>query len=103
MRLVVDEELLEFKDPEILTAPFYKDPDGPAVYWKQEIDFEFEQYKAHGYIGVLKEMSSQNNGFVLLRRGRVVKGAENGQRYFPSHSAATWARLALNAYLENWS
>lgn len=83
MRLVVDEELLEFKDPEILTAPFYKEPDGPAVYWKQEIDFEFEQYKAHGYIGVLKEMSSQNNGFVLLRRGRVVKGAENGQRYFP--------------------
>ena len=28
-------------------------------------------------------MSSTNNGFVLLRRGRVVVGAENGQRYFP--------------------
>ena len=83
MRLVVDEELLEFNDPEILTAPFYKDTSGPAVYWKKDIGFEFGSYKAHGYIGVLKEMSSQNNGFVLLRRGRVVKGAENGQRYFP--------------------
>ena len=83
MRLVVDEEVLEFKDPEILTAPFFKDTTGPAVYWKKNIDFDLGQYKAHGYIGVLKEMSSQNNGFVLLRRGRVVKGAENGQRYFP--------------------
>lgn len=83
MRLVVDEEVLEFKDPEILTAPFYKDTTGPEVYWKKGIDFELGQYKARGYIGVLKEMSSQNNGFVLLRRGRVVKGAENGQRYFP--------------------
>lgn len=83
MRLVVDEEVLEFKDPEILTAPFYKDTTGPEVYWKKDIDFDLGQYKAHGYIGVLKEMSSQNNGFVLLRRGRVVKGAENGQRYFP--------------------
>lgn len=28
-------------------------------------------------------MSSAHNGFVLLRRGRVVVGAENRQRYFP--------------------
>lgn len=83
MRLVVDDELLEFKDPEILKAPYFKDQEGPVVEWKKEIDFEFDQYKAHGYIGILKDMSSANNGFVLLRRGRVVVGAENGQRYFP--------------------
>ncbi|MDY5638243.1 MAG: ATP-binding protein [Parabacteroides sp.] len=83
MRLVVDDELLEFKDPEILKAPYFKDQEGPVVEWKKEIDFEFDQYKAHGYIGILKDMSSTNNGFVLLRRGRVVVGAENGQRYFP--------------------
>jgi len=83
MRLVVDGEMLEYKDPEILKAPYFKDQEGPIVEWKQEINFEFDQYKAHGYIGILKEMSSVNNGFVLLRRGRVVVGAENGQRYFP--------------------
>lgn len=83
MRLVVDKELLEFKNPEILKAPFFKDQEGPVIEWKKEINFEFDQYKAHGYIGILKDMSSANNGFVLLRRGRVVVGAENGQRYFP--------------------
>lgn len=83
MRLVVDGELLEFKSPEILKAPYFKNQDGPVIEWKKEINFEFDQYKAHGYIGVLKEMSSAHNGFVLLRRGRVVVGAENGQRYFP--------------------
>lgn len=84
MRLVVDDELLTFKDPEVLVAPFYKNPEGPDIVWKQEIDFQMDQYKARGYIGVLKEMKNTDNGFVLLRRGRVVKGAEDGQRYFPN-------------------
>lgn len=83
MRLIVDNELLEFKDPAILEAPFFKTPDGPSIYWKKEIHFAMDQYEAHGYIGILKDMNSQNNGIVLLRRGRVVKGAENGQRYYP--------------------
>ncbi|MBP5424367.1 MAG: ATP-binding protein [Paludibacteraceae bacterium] len=83
IRLVVDNELLEFKNPEILKAPYFKEQEGPIIEWKKDINFEFEQYKAHGYIGILKDMSSANNGFVLLRRGRVVVGAENGQRYFP--------------------
>ena len=89
MRLVVDDELLEFHEPEILKAPYFKDQEGPIVEWKKNIDFEFEQYKAHGYIGILKDMSAKNNGFVLLRRGRVVVGAENGQRYFPKSLCGT--------------
>ena len=89
MRLVVDEELLEFHEPEILKAPYFKDQEGPIVEWKKNIDFEFEQYKAHGYIGILKDMSAKDNGFVLLRRGRVVVGAENGQRYFPKRLCGT--------------
>ena len=83
MRLVVDGELLEFHEPEILRAPYFKNQEGPIIEWKKDIDFKFGQYKAQGFIGILKDMSSTNNGFVLLRRGRVVVGAENGQRYFP--------------------
>lgn len=83
MHLIVDGEAMEFRDPEILTAPYFKSPDGAPVYWKKEIDFEFGPYKAKGYIGILKEMRSSDNGFVLLRRGRVVKGGEDGQRYYP--------------------
>ena len=89
MRLIVDGELIEFHDPEILFAPYFKSPDGEPVYWKKEIDFEFGSYKAKGYIGILKEMRSSDNGFVLLRRGRVVKGGEDGQRYYPKSLCGT--------------
>ena len=82
MRLVVDGEELVFRAPEILEAPFYKDPDSTPIRWRKDIDFQMGHYKAYGYIGILKNMNSRDNGFVLLRRGRVVKGAEDGQRYF---------------------
>lgn len=83
MRLIVNNDLLEFDEPEILKAPYYKNPEGPVLYWRKDINFVFDNYKAHGFIGLLKEMSNKHDGFVLLRRGRVVKGAENGERYHP--------------------
>lgn len=73
------------------------------MYWKKDIDFDLGQYKAHGYIGVLKEMSSQNNGFVLLRRGRVVKGAENGQRYFPKSLCGNVGSPRYKRISESWN
>ena len=89
MRLVVDGEELVFRAPEILEAPFYKDPDSKPLYWRKDIDFQLGQYEARGYIGILKNMNSRDNGFVLLRRGRVVKGAEDGGRYFPKSLCGT--------------
>ncbi len=82
MRLIVDDELLEFTEPRILVAPYYKNRDGEPIVWKKEVNVELGKYKAHGYVALLAEMVSTNNGFVLLRRGRVVQGAEDGQRYF---------------------
>lgn len=82
MHLIVDDELLEFTDPRILVAPYYKNREGDPIVWKKEVNVELGKYKARGYVALLAEMSSANNGFVLLRRGRVVQGAEDGQRYF---------------------
>lgn len=81
--LYVDGEKLIFEENEILTAPSVKDPTGKKVYWKKEIDFSFGKYKAKGFVGILKDINSTKNGFVLLRRGRVVYGAETDGRYFP--------------------
>lgn len=81
--IYVDGSKLTFEEPEILRAPSVKAPDGPAIYWRKEIDFSFMKYRARGFIGILKSIDSTKNGFVLLRRGRVVYGAETDGRYFP--------------------
>lgn len=81
--IYVDGIKLTFEESEILIAPSVKAPQGPAIYWRKNIDFKFGKYRATGFIGILKDINSTKNGFVLLRRGRVVYGAETDGRYFP--------------------
>ena len=83
MKLVVCGEELTFVEYEILTAPFARTPNATPIYWKKNIDFKFGKYKAKGFIGILRDINSTQNGFVLLRRGRVIIGAETDGRYFP--------------------
>lgn len=83
MELYVNNEPLEFTEYAILNAPYYKDMAGPSKLWKKDIDFKFGSYKATGFIGILKELKSTQNGLVLSRRGRVIIGAEEDGRYFP--------------------
>lgn len=83
MDLYVNDEPLGFAEYAVLNAPCYKTPDGQAKLWKKEIDFKFGSYKAKGFIAILREINSAQNGLVLLRRGRVIIGAEEDGRYFP--------------------
>ena len=81
--IFVENEKLVFEETEILTAPSVKESNGASIYWRKDIDFKFGKYRATGFIGILKDINSTKNGFVLLRRGRVVYGAETDGRYFP--------------------
>lgn len=83
MQLIVCDEELSFIEYEILTAPFARTPNTTPIYWKKNIDFKFGKYKAKGFIGILRDINSTQNGFVLLRRARVIIGAETDGRYFP--------------------
>lgn len=101
--IYVDGTKLIFEESEILTAPSVKHPNGPAIYWRKNIDFKFGKYRATGFIGILKDINSTKNGFVLLRRGRVVYGAETDGRYFPkslSGSTGTFRYKRLFGELE---
>ena len=83
LNLYINDELLAFHDPEILEAPYYKDPDGPDVLWKKEISFKSGKYFVKGFIGVLKTMSTNKlNGISLFRRGRVIVGSHD-EKYRP--------------------
>lgn len=70
------DETLEYRDPEILVAPFYLNPQSEPIVWKKEVDFAFGKYRARGFIALLKTMKSSQNGLVFLRRGRVILGSE---------------------------
>ncbi|MBQ6038012.1 MAG: ATP-binding protein [Bacteroidaceae bacterium] len=86
IQIIVNDTILTFEDPVILTAPFHKktgQPEGDKLLWRKEIDFRFGKYRANGFIALLNTMQQTKNGLVLLRRGRVVVGAETDGRYFP--------------------
>jgi hypothetical protein len=78
VRIYINGELLSYPDYEILDAPYYKNSDGVDIFWKKEIDFELGEYKAKGFIAILKQMQQTANGIALLRRGRIIE-----EKYYP--------------------
>lgn len=103
IELVVCGEKLQFEEYNILCAPPAKDTSAEPVLWKKDIDFTFSKYRVKGFIALLRDINSTQNGFVLLRRGRVVMGAETDMRYFPkelSGSTGTFRHKRLFGELE---
>ena len=88
IEIIVCGESLHFEEYNVLTAPFspHQIPQGEPIYWKKDIDFKFGKYSAKGFVGILRDINKDQNGFVLMRRGRVIMGAETGGRYFPRFS-----------------
>ncbi|WP_316788866.1 ATP-binding protein [Pedobacter frigoris] len=81
--LIVNDEILEYDDPEILIAPIYTEPNGTDITWKKEIDFRLGKYRVAGFVGLLRELStSKYNGLSLFRRGRVIEGSHD-EKYTP--------------------
>jgi len=74
--LTFDAERLEYEEPKILVAPFYKDEQGPSRQWRHEIDFDFGGgLRAHGFAAIRERASTARAGFALFRRGRVIEGS----------------------------
>lgn len=78
VNIFVNGDLLHYPDYEILEAPYHKNPESTDVFWKKEIDFELGEYKAKGFVAILKTMQQSANGIALLRRGRIIE-----EKYFP--------------------
>lgn len=81
--ILVNDYPLEFVDYRVLTAPYVKTPEAAPRPWRFDINFKFGKYKATGFIAILRDINSLQNGLVLSRRGRVIIGAESDGRYFP--------------------
>ncbi|MCR5277393.1 MAG: ATP-binding protein [Bacteroidales bacterium] len=84
MILKVCGEELTFEEYAVLEAPFVRTPDADPIYWKKNIEISYGEFKATGFIGLLSEMKSSQNGIVIIRRGRVILGAGVSEnRYTP--------------------
>lgn len=83
MEIIINGQTLYFEEYPILEAPFVRAPESPSKVWKKEIDIVFRRYRAKGFVAILRGMNKHQNGLVLMRRGRVIVGAEEENRYFP--------------------
>lgn len=76
MLLTVDGEPLPYKDPGILVAPSYRDPDGPAITWKRDINIDLGDGKsASGFVAIREPGSTRLAGLALFRRRRLIVGS----------------------------
>lgn len=91
-------EKLFFEEIEIFTEEL---PDGTTKVWKDEISFEVvdpfgNKFHVNGWIGIQKTGSYPKGGFALLRRGRVIIGADSN--YLPIDifgTGGTYERLYI--------
>ncbi len=87
MEIYVCGEPLSYNEPEILVAPFVRTPEAEPILWRKEIDEELMggKYRAKGFIGILRTMNKTQNRIVLMRRGRVIVGAETEGQYYSKY------------------
>jgi hypothetical protein len=107
IRLYVDDELLEYKEPKILIAPKFNDPKGKLITWKREINFPIDKgLSVHGFVAIREKASTQEAGFALFRRGRVIEGSyDNGFRpeyIFGNPNSFRYQRIFGELHLEGF-
>lgn len=100
-------DLLAYDTPDALEAPYYADPDGDALVWRKDIDFDFGMgLRAHGFAAIRKTASTRHAGFALFRRQRLIEGSGD-ETYRPEfifgHSNSyTYQRLFGELHLEGF-
>jgi hypothetical protein len=93
-------ESLSYEEPPVLTVPFYKEPNGPDIVWRKDIEFEFgHDLAVRGFVALRDPGNYARSGFSLFRRGRLIQGSgEDGYRpplLFGTSGSSSYARLRL--------
>lgn len=106
--LKVNNDELEFKEPKVLTAPKYDDPNGKAICWRKEINFPIETgLSVYGFVAIREKASTSEAGFALFRRGRVIEGSfDNGFRpdfIFGAPNSYRYQRVFGELHLEGFN
>lgn len=105
--LKVDNEILQYNDPKILTAPKYDDLKGKPILWRKDIRFDVQEgLSVHGFVAIREKASVSEAGFALFRRGRVIEGShDNGFRpdyIFGNPNSFKYQRIFGELHLEGF-
>lgn len=73
---------LVYEPPAVLVAPHFRNPNGEAITWQHEFDFDFgEGLRAFGFAAIRKKANTSQAGFALFRRNRLIQGSgDDGYR-----------------------
>lgn len=107
LELKFGDETLVFEEPNILRAPYIKEPNGPAKTWRKNIKFDFGQnLKVTGFAALRDPGNYARSGFALFRRGRLIQGSgDEGYRppmIFAQPGSYRYLRLFGELHLEGF-
>lgn len=107
LALTFNGEPLTYNVPSILHAPYYRSPNGQALLWRKEIDFDFgDGLRAWGFAALREKGSVSSAGFALFRRNRLIQGSgDEGYRpasIFGQSNSYRYQRLFGELHLEGF-
>lgn len=81
--LKVNGQQLEYIEPKVLSAAFYKDTNQKKIQWIKNIQFDFGNgLSVTGFAALRETGNTSLAGFSLFRRGRVIQGSGD-EKYKP--------------------
>lgn len=98
---------LEYREPKVLKAAFFKDKTGPTREWRKPIEFDFGNgLSVRGFAALRETANTAKAGFSLFRRGRVIQGSgDEGYRpayIFGRANSYRYQRLFGELHLEGF-
>jgi hypothetical protein len=107
LELKFNGDVLVYDEPPILTAPFFRTPQGPKKEWRKDIDFDLGGgLSVKGFAAIRGIGSLSRAGFALFRRGRLIQGSgDEGYRpelIFGKSNSYRYQRLFGELHLEGF-
>jgi len=85
LELHFDREPLEWEEPLVLFAPYFKTPNETPIYWKKDLNLDFGLgWRAKGFAALREVGSVSGAGFALFRRKRLIQGSAD-EAYRPEY------------------
>ena len=96
--ITLNGEPLAFEQPEVLVAPYWREPASGAKLWRVPINLTLEGgRRVEGWVALRAKGSTTRAGFALLRRGRVIEGSADEpyrpRELFGASNSFTYQRL----------
>lgn len=105
--LTFNGESLEYDEPAVLHAPYFKENEGVPRLWRKSIAFDFgNDLRVSGFAALREQASTSRAGFALFRRDRVIQGSgDEGYRpraVFGASNSYRYQRLFGELHLEGF-